>query len=630
MIEILKYLNTEDTANNIFNMYLVNQKKITLSRKSVILGAIRLRARFEGDQELVIKIEKLQSDLKNSNMTERNNNKYKKIINPEDLIDVEFYKRQYWWDFEKNKINPIEHYMNHGWKEGRKPNSWFDTNFYIQKYMGGEKTQNPLIDYCKNIYQQSKSCNIDEEKYSLYFKHKAKEDQIIKFIHDQNIELSYSFNKGELREQILKAIKLEPLIAHSFKSALDFNRPHLQDSHEFKMSRDLKKIIEKLTNKKIQFLIFVPWIKMGGSDKVTAILANTIAKIIGPESILVVMTESNDEPQISYLDASIQKVGIAHAYSKGNYYWHSKFIFELIRAISPRITINISSDDFWQMLKLYGREIKSITKLSTWLFCDDINSFGDLDGYPSRQFAKHYHLHDVILTDSLYLKNQLTQRFEIEKLTDNKLRKLYAPVDIGNFKNKDIFENKNSKKIHNKITTVLSPVFFWAGRLDKQKRPDVIVEIAKKRPDWKFKIWGQSVLNDFDHEIITKSHLLNLEYCGVYSNIFELDVSECTAWIYTSEWDGVPNMLLEVASLGLPIVGTNYCGGNEVIDESCAFIVKNINSADEFITQIEILLLDMEKSIDMARNLRNKIIIERSYSKFQYEVNEIYFGIDND
>lgn len=45
-------------------------------------------------------------------------------------------------------ITPIEHYIGYGWKEGRRPNSWFDPLYYLDKYPEVKLLDsNPLLHY---------------------------------------------------------------------------------------------------------------------------------------------------------------------------------------------------------------------------------------------------------------------------------------------------------------------------------------------------------------------------------------------------------------------------------------------------------------------------------------------------
>jgi hypothetical protein len=42
-------------------------------------------------------------------------------------------------------VDPFEHYRIAGYREGRDPSASFDTKFYIQRYLGGELNENPLL-----------------------------------------------------------------------------------------------------------------------------------------------------------------------------------------------------------------------------------------------------------------------------------------------------------------------------------------------------------------------------------------------------------------------------------------------------------------------------------------------------
>ena len=53
------------------------------------------------------------------------------IIKWSGLFDKAYYLKLY-DDVRKSDIDPIEHYVVHGWKEGRNPAPWFDTKYYLE------------------------------------------------------------------------------------------------------------------------------------------------------------------------------------------------------------------------------------------------------------------------------------------------------------------------------------------------------------------------------------------------------------------------------------------------------------------------------------------------------------------
>lgn len=51
----------------------------------------------------------------------------------QEAFDTAFYLQTY-PDIKAAGVNPFDHYMNYGWKEGRLPNDWFDPVYYCEKY----------------------------------------------------------------------------------------------------------------------------------------------------------------------------------------------------------------------------------------------------------------------------------------------------------------------------------------------------------------------------------------------------------------------------------------------------------------------------------------------------------------
>ena len=73
--------------------------------------------------------------------------KASRTIKSLNLFDKEFYLTNY-PDIRNSNINPLDHYIYHGWKEKRVPSTKFDGNYYLKKYSDVRKSEvNPLIHY---------------------------------------------------------------------------------------------------------------------------------------------------------------------------------------------------------------------------------------------------------------------------------------------------------------------------------------------------------------------------------------------------------------------------------------------------------------------------------------------------
>ncbi|WP_084799435.1 glycoside hydrolase family 99-like domain-containing protein [Bradyrhizobium sp. Ai1a-2] len=67
-------------------------------------------------------------------------------------FDAQHYLQTY-QDVATAGVDPFEHFIFHGYKEGRNPSAEFDTKFYIQRYFKGKIDQNPLLHYLEHRHE---------------------------------------------------------------------------------------------------------------------------------------------------------------------------------------------------------------------------------------------------------------------------------------------------------------------------------------------------------------------------------------------------------------------------------------------------------------------------------------------
>ena len=78
-------------------------------------------------------------------------------MKPHPLFDSDWYLLQY-PDVAAAGINPLQHYMQHGWREGRDPNPLFDTSFYLEKNPDvAQAGVNPLTHYSRDGWREGRS-----------------------------------------------------------------------------------------------------------------------------------------------------------------------------------------------------------------------------------------------------------------------------------------------------------------------------------------------------------------------------------------------------------------------------------------------------------------------------------------
>jgi glycosyltransferase involved in cell wall biosynthesis len=107
----------------------------------------------------------------------------------------------------------------------------------------------------------------------------------------------------------------------------------------------------------------------------------------------------------------------------------------------------------------------------------------------------------------------------------------------------------------------------WASRLDRQKRPALLPHIAGKLrqlgSDVRIDVFGSTVLNKF--RLGRLRGFRNLSYRGGFDGFAALDHGAYDAFVYTSAFDGMPNVVLEAIAAGLPVIAPDVGGIKEII-----------------------------------------------------------------
>ena len=81
----------------------------------------------------------------------------------------------------------------------------------------------------------------------------------------------------------------------------------------------------------------------------------------------------------------------------------------------------------------------------------------------------------------------------------------------------------------------------------------------------------QTVLNQFDTRILQSAP--SLEYNGPFDDFYALCPWEYDAFVYTSAYDGLPNVVLEAMSAGLVVIAPSLGGIPEAVTPESGFLV---------------------------------------------------------
>ena len=109
-------------------------------------------------------------------------------------------------------------------------------------------------------------------------------------------------------------------------------------------------------------------------------------------------------------------------------------------------------------------------------------------------------------------------------------------------------------------------------------------------PEMQIWAWGKPVLSDLDVDLDDLPP--NIRLMGVYESFDQLPLDDVDFLFYTSALDGIPNVVMEGAQTGLPVVASAVGGVPEVITPETGYPVVDVDDPSAYVAAIKALLTD--------------------------------------
>ena len=199
---------------------------------------------------------------------------------------------------------------------------------------------------------------------------------------------------------------------------------------------------------------------------------------------------------------------------------------------------------------------------------------------------------------------------------------IHNPVDLGN----DIgIAIQTPKK--KKIVTV--------GRLMQQKNQKLLIDsfssVSQKYPEYCLCIYGEGPVRKELEDYIQGKHLEEKVFLmGQVDNIFE-EISDAELFVLSSDYEGMPNALIEAMCIGLPVISTDVSGAKDLIENNVSGIVVDVNSKKQLTEAMEKMLANeafrvncSRKAINVAKRLSPDVI----FKEWLDVIGEVYDKIE--
>lgn len=406
------------------------------------------------------------------------------------------------------------------------------------------------------------------------------------------------------------SLQVDPLL-----SPAEFLRSHPRalyaPTHWTQAGKAYKRILAVIGIKRFDTILFVPWLKRGGADLAALHHARLCSTEFGHRT-LVISTEKSDSPwanrlpqDVLFVDAGTEFHGLSAAMKEPEI-----VLARLILQLAPTRIHIINSHTAWRMLDRFGLAIRQRTRIFASLYCDELADDGRAQGLAQRHLPTTSQWLEAVITDNSASPENWCR---ILGIRNNLFQVVHFPAP--------------SVEHHAAPTSQPTNRVLWASRIERQKRPELLLAIVTMLKDVHWDIHGTTLSADDPH-LAALARLDNVTLHGPFDRFQDIVSPQHRAYVYTTAWDGLPNVLLEAAAAGIPIVAPDIGGIRDLLPAQ--WLLGAQAKALDYVREIE-LLADHE--IRQQRlDMQNRQIAMFTWQKFSESMRRVegYAGCSPD
>ena len=327
-------------------------------------------------------------------------------------------------------------------------------------------------------------------------------------------------------------------------------------------------------------IIVHPRLCVGGSEAYIAGMVRAMTHSLGLRALVVTTDATADEDRAALafdgLSAlrSTQILSIGPELSTAHDPATTLALFLLVAA--PKHLFLVNSRTGFEALRRHGRALASVSSIYVPFFSEGPYAMG-------APYATRY-LFEVIEHVRVFADNQRvldTLSGRLAHQHQDRFTLLPQTVEIPPTVE---FEAALAKRLARRGRW--PPRVCWLSRWNVFKATDILVELARRWPDLNIDVYG--VPDDGN----AFPQLPGLHWHGV-ARPAALPREIYDAYVFTSQFEGMPNAVLEMAALGVPCVCSDVGGLREVFDETCMDFVTNEEAATTTAESFEATLRHM-------------------------------------
>jgi glycosyltransferase involved in cell wall biosynthesis len=377
------------------------------------------------------------------------------------------------------------------------------------------------------------------------------------------------------------------------------------------MGRCITPEMGKLLDTKEAVVVLLPWLERGGADLEAL---HYLHAAEGPLFAILTGTGQNRwkervPPHCTVIDMT--GLGVERDMKLA-------LLHRLLLQARPRLVHNLNSREAYDLFVSYPSSFASMRRCTT-VFCADQTEGGAVTGYIVQYLPRLLGFFDQISTDSESFRRHLIELFGLPEERIVTHRMPFSPPHFPMRREESARRNGRAQQEPLRL--------LFAGRLDRQKRPDLACEIVRglrsEGLPVELDLWGSAHL-DPDYFPLPARQGPGIDYRGEFDGMAGLPLERYDALLLPSKWEGMPNTLIEAMGNGLPAVAAATGGVAELVNDSTGWLIRDADDPEAYRRVLRAIVADRQVLAAKARASTAAIEGDRTWERFRAQVRPFY------
>lgn len=324
-------------------------------------------------------------------------------------------------------------------------------------------------------------------------------------------------------------------------------------------------------------IFFIGTLCNGGAERVVSILAGQMAK----QGLDVEILTYYDRPVSYELDERVKLTAVETMTGSGNKVKNLLAIRKYFKKNAKVVISFLAPFNIMAIAANFGSGVPIV-----------VADRNDPRKVPSNTLVRM--VRDILycFADGVVVQTKKNQEY-FSKAVQKKSIVIYNPIDL-------------KEKAGIALKTEHEKTFVTAGRLMPQKNQEMMIlaftNVVKKYPDQKLIIYGEGPSRE-SLENLVKVHDLQ-EKVLFPGNVKDLHdrIKSAGVFVLSSDYEGMPNALIEAMCLGLPCISTKVSGATDLIKDHENGLLTELRNQKAF----ETAMLEMIENKELAEKMAKK------------------------